>query len=66
MTDQDVDGSHIKGLIMNIFHSHWKSLLKFNLSSLLTSDYVKVTKNSGKKEKSFYNLSDYDKLERSK
>jgi DNA topoisomerase-2 len=28
LTDQDVDGSHIKGLVMNLFHSYWPSLLE--------------------------------------
>lgn len=28
MTDQDYDGSHIKGLIINFIHSMWPSLLK--------------------------------------
>jgi hypothetical protein len=28
MTDQDHDGSHIKGLIMNFFHTFYPSLLK--------------------------------------
>jgi len=28
MTDQDQDGSHIKGLIINFFHHFWPSLLK--------------------------------------
>ena len=28
MTDQDHDGSHIKGLIMNYFHTFYPSLLK--------------------------------------
>jgi len=27
MADQDVDGSHIKGLILNLFHVYWPSLL---------------------------------------
>lgn len=28
MTDQDVDGSHIKGLLINFIHHFWPSLLK--------------------------------------
>ena len=30
MTDQDHDGSHIKGLIMNFLHHFYPSLLKVN------------------------------------
>ena len=28
LTDQDSDGSHIKGLVMNLFHTFWPELLK--------------------------------------
>jgi hypothetical protein len=28
MADQDVDGSHIKGLVINLFHSFWPHLLQ--------------------------------------
>ena len=30
MTDQDHDGSHIKGLLINFIHHFWPSLLKIN------------------------------------
>ena len=58
LTDQDHDGSHIKGLVLNVFHSLWPSLLKQSgfILSMITP-IVKVTK--GKKIMSFYNLTTY-------
>lgn len=57
MTDQDHDGSHIKGLVLNMFHSMWPSLLKLDFITSMITPIVKVTK--GKIVKSFFNLSDY-------
>ena len=34
MTDQDLDGSHIKGLLMNMFHHWWPDLCKVRESFL--------------------------------
>ncbi len=65
MTDQDEDGSHIKGLLFNLFQSLWPGLFKmdgFNKSML--TPIVKATK--GKNVKSFYNLSDYEKWKNDK
>jgi DNA topoisomerase-2 len=31
MADQDHDGSHIKGLLMNVFHTEWPGLMKMEL-----------------------------------
>lgn len=30
MTDQDHDGSHIKGLLINLLHHFWPSLLQLD------------------------------------
>jgi len=57
MTDQDHDGSHIKGLVLNMFHTMWPSLLKLNYITSMITPIVKVTK--GKKVLSFFNLTDY-------
>ena len=62
MCDQDVDGYHIKGLLMNFFHYFWPSLLQnHNFIYALATPIVKATKGSGKTKsiKVFYNLTDY-------
>ena len=58
LTDQDVDGFHIKGLLINCLHYFWPSLVKLNLFiHSLSTPIVKVSK--GKKSTAFYNLTDY-------
>ena len=58
LCDQDVDGYHIKGLLINFFEYFWPSLLKIDgFITCLSTPIVKATK--GKDAKLFYNLTDY-------
>ena len=48
MTDQDLDGSHIKGLCINMFHSQWHDLVKIpDFFGFMNTPILKATK--GKK-----------------
>jgi len=60
MMDADVDGSHIKGLFMNMMEYYWPSLLQIDgFVKIFITPIVKVSKND--KILSFYNLEDYNK-----
>ena len=58
MTDQDHDGSHIKGLILNMFHSMWPELLKMNYVNCMVTPIIKVSYKNNIKE--FYTITDYN------
>jgi len=59
LTDQDTDGSHIKGLVMNWIHTYWPSLMRLDFNKSLATPILKAFK--GKKVKKFYTESDYRK-----
>ena len=59
MTDQDLDGSHIKGLGINMFECLWPSLLKITgFIGFMNTPILKATK--GTKSLSFYNDNEYE------
>lgn len=60
MTDQDVDGSHIKGLLINLFHTEWPDLLQQNFLCCMMTPLLKATK--GAVTRSFYSASEYEKF----
>ena len=59
MTDQDLDGSHIKGLCINLFDCLWPSLLQFKgFLGFMNTPILKATK--GKNVVCFYNENEYE------
>ena len=52
MTDADADGSHIKGLILNMIHYFWPSLLQMNFVVSMVTPIIKASK--GSETHSFY------------
>lgn len=63
LTDQDVDGSHIKGLFINFIHTYWPSLTK--IPGFIVSLATPIVKARQKKEvKSFYTLTEFENWEK--
>ena len=58
MTDQDLDGSHIKGLGINLFQSQWASITKLNFIGFMNTPILKAKK--GAQELVFYNDGEYE------
>jgi DNA gyrase/topoisomerase IV subunit B len=59
MIVHNCDGSHIKGLLVNLFHYWWPSLLKMDFIQTLRTPIVKAIR--GQKVLEFYTEQDYHK-----
>jgi DNA topoisomerase-2 len=58
MTDQDYDGSHIRGLLINLFHELWHELMEIKgFLTFMATPIVKAIK--GKQTLCFYTQYDY-------
>lgn len=59
MTDQDYDGSHIRGLLINMFHELWHELIRVpGFITYMATPIVKAAK--GKLTKAFYTQYEYE------
>lgn len=58
LTDADVDGSHIKALLVNFIHYFWPSLLQTDFITAMVTPVIKATR--GNTVHSFYTLPDFN------
>ena len=63
LTDADADGSHIKGLCVNLFQSEWASLFRINgFMSFMNTPILRAKK--GGQTQVFYNEGEYETWKR--
>ncbi len=64
LCDQDSDGSHIKGLCINMFHSEWASLIRIpGFLSFMNTPILRAKK--GSQVLNFYNDGEYEEWKQS-
>jgi len=63
MTDQDHDGSHIKGLLVNFISAYWPSLLRRRgfMREFITPIVVATKKGKSKERLSFFTIPEYER-----
>lgn len=61
LTDADVDGSHIKSLLLNLFHCWWPKLIHLNFIQTMRTPIVKAYRGSTVRE--FFTQQDYEHWE---
>jgi DNA topoisomerase-2 len=59
MADQDADGSHIKGLLMNLFHTEWPELMRLGFLCSLATPLLKATRRN--EVLAFYNQAEVER-----
>lgn len=59
MADQDHDGSHIKGLLMNLFHTEWPGLMQMGFICSLATPLLKASRRN--ETISFYSAGEYER-----
>ena len=59
MADQDHDGSHIKGLLMNLFHTEWPGLMQMGFICSLATPLLKASRRN--ETVSFYSQGELDR-----
>ena len=64
MTDQDHDGSHIKGLLINFFEHFWPTLVKkVGFLKEFVTPIIKISKKSSQQALTFFTISEYKEWE---
>lgn len=61
LTDSDVDGSHIKGLLMNFINTFWPELMDLNFICSMKTPILKARNKRSNEVICFYTKLEYDK-----